>query len=81
MLGAIPAEEAIMACPHLPKCPFFNDRMGGMPALADMMKRSCCEGAYTTCARFRVARAKTCPAVPADLFPNQIDRLASFGVD
>lgn len=65
-------------CPSLPKCPFFNDRMANKPAMAAMMKKSFCQGDNSKCARWIVSRAKGGPAVPADLFPNQDERVAAL---
>jgi hypothetical protein len=61
-------------CPSIEKCPFFNDRMVGMPAMAAMMKKRYCEDNHLKCARFMVRSAKGPEAVPPDLFPNQLDR-------
>jgi len=65
-------------CPSLPKCPFFNDRMANKPALAAMMKKSYCQGDNSQCARWLVSKAKGGPAVPADLYPNQIESVAAL---
>jgi len=65
-------------CPSLPKCPFFNDRMANKPALAAMMKKSYCQGDNSQCARWLVSKAKGGPAVPADLYPNQIENVAAL---
>ncbi len=62
-------------CPLLAGCPFYNDKMDSKPALANMYKRNYCEGTYDNCARWKVANTLGREAVPADLFPNQIDRL------
>ena len=61
-------------CPKLPACPFFNDQMGGMPALADMIKERFCTGDHRECARFQVSDALGKTAVPKDLFPRHTDR-------
>jgi uncharacterized membrane protein YkvA (DUF1232 family) len=61
-------------CECVPKCPFFHDKMGTMPTMANMMKQRYCQGDNSTCARW-VVRAALGPAVvPQDLFPNQADR-------
>jgi methyl-accepting chemotaxis protein len=65
-------------CARLAKCPFFNDRMAGMPAMAEMYKRQYCRGVFGDCARFIVADAWGPEKVPSDLFPNQADRARSL---
>ncbi|MGA9118804.1 MAG: hypothetical protein WB699_05520 [Bacteroidota bacterium] len=61
-------------CSCISGCPFFNDRMENKPALADMYKKSYCQGAWEKCARFMVLQALGKPCVPTDLFPNQLER-------
>ncbi len=59
-------------CPRIAACPFFNDKMADVPAMAGMFKRKYCQGDNSQCARWMVGSAgKTCPA---DLYPNQVDR-------
>jgi hypothetical protein len=65
-------------CVCLPKCPFFNDRMAEMPALAKSMKKKYCQGDFAACARYMVFSRKGREAVPSDLFPNQTDRVAAI---
>lgn len=66
-------------CPRLVRCPFFNDKLQSMPAIANMAKASYCRsGLFETCARFRVAHALGSEAVPANLFPDQIERAESI---
>ncbi|MBU1076189.1 MAG: hypothetical protein KKH98_02780 [Spirochaetes bacterium] len=61
-------------CPSLQGCPFFNDKMANMPAVADMIKRKHCKDAFTECARYMVSKALGKEHVPLDLFPNQHER-------
>jgi hypothetical protein len=61
-------------CECLEGCPFFNDRMAGKPATAEMYKKSYCRGSNVQCARYIIFSALGKEAVPADLFPNQTDR-------
>jgi hypothetical protein len=62
-------------CECLSGCPFFNDKMLDMPGMASLYKRTYCEGGdFAKCARFVVFKALGKPSVPADLFPNQIER-------
>ncbi len=61
-------------CECLARCPFFNDKMSDMPAMSDLYKARYCRGEFDNCARFMIFKQKGREAVPADLFPNQIDR-------
>jgi hypothetical protein len=61
-------------CQCLGGCPFFNDKMQGMDGTASLFKRKYCQGSSANCARFMIFSKLGKPAVPADLFPNQIDR-------
>lgn len=59
-------------CEKLSKCPFFNDQMVDMPAVATMLKNRYCLGDKTECARYQVAKADV--VVPSDLFPHERER-------
>ena len=61
-------------CECLAACPFFNDRMTGMPAMAEIMKKQYCRGDFANCARFTIREKLGKDKVPSDLFPNQMDR-------
>lgn len=61
-------------CECIAACPFFNDKMANMSAIAEMMKRKYCQGDKTACARYMVRGALGRERVPIDLFPNQVDR-------
>ncbi|WAM31545.1 hypothetical protein [Caldicellulosiruptor naganoensis] len=64
-------------CPNLTGCPFFNDRMANMPAIAQLYKRRYCLGqgeGKESCARWIVAQKLGKEYVPPDLFPNQLER-------
>lgn len=65
-------------CPSLPKCIFFHDKMASRPATAAMMKQNYCQGDNSNCARWIVCQAKGGPAVPADLYPNERERVAAL---
>jgi hypothetical protein len=67
-----------MDCASLPTCPFFNDRMKSMPAMAEHMKEKYCRAAWDTCARWMVLQAKGKGSVPDDLFPVQKARAESL---
>lgn len=60
-------------CERLKGCPFFTDKMAGMPNSAGLFKQTyCLGGEKLQCARYQLAAAGV--AVPHDLFPNDIDR-------
>lgn len=61
-------------CECIPGCPFFNDKMAKMPAMAHVYKTNYCQSDFDSCARHRVLTALGKPAVPSDLYPNQEDR-------
>ncbi len=61
-------------CECLPGCPFFNDKMDKMPAMASMLKKQYCQGDFVSCARYMVKVKLGKDAVPLDLYPNQIER-------
>ena len=65
-----------MECEKLSKCPFFNDQLTSMPAVAGLLKQTYCLGDKTNCARYQVSMAGV--PVPADLFPNDIGRIAQI---
>lgn len=62
-----------MDCECLVRCPFFNDLMNNMPSSAELLKRTYCYRDWDRCARYMVFKVKGSAAVPADLFPSQID--------
>lgn len=62
-------------CEALEGCPFFHDRMRTMPAVATLVKQRYCLGQdHAQCARYVVKSALGSGQVPADMFPDQIDR-------
>ena len=61
-------------CEVLSACIFFNDKMANMPGTAAGYKRQFCRGDNAKCARYMVLKTLGKPKVPADLFPNQLDR-------
>jgi len=61
-------------CELLPKCIFFNDKMASMPVASDLMKKKYCQNDSTACARFMVFSALGREYVPADLYPNDVER-------
>ena len=67
------------SCPKLPQCPFFNERLAKMPAVAEMAKDRYCRGnEYDICARYVVAKSLGGAAVPDNLYPDQRDRANSI---
>jgi hypothetical protein len=73
-VGRTGREFGMADCECLAGCPFFNDKMASMPALAGMLKSRYCKGNSADCARHMVFKARGKPKVPPDLFPNQVDR-------
>lgn len=65
-------------CPSIERCPFFNDRMAGRPAMASMMKNMYCKGDNAQCARWQVCKVKGGAAVPGDLYPNQLEKVPAL---
>ena len=61
-------------CECLPRCPFFHDRMERMPTMATLMKKRFCTWDNSECARFYIFKRLGPAKVPADMFPNQIER-------
>jgi hypothetical protein len=55
-------------------CIFFNDKMADMPSMASMMKSVYCKSDPDKCARYKVVKAVGREKVPADLFPNQVEK-------
>jgi hypothetical protein len=61
-------------CELIATCPFFNDQMSQMPSMANIIKERYCRGSNTLCARHMVVRMIGREAVPADLYPSQVER-------
>lgn len=59
-------------CEKLAKCPFFNNKLGEMPAVSGLLKQMYCLGDKTLCARYEVSQAGV--PVPLDLFPDDTIR-------
>ena len=56
-------------CPHLHKCPFFNDQLEDMPDLSGAVKLLFCKKNFFNCARYNIADKLGAQNVPNDLFP------------
>ena len=63
-----------MECENLSVCPFFNDKLPNMPAMANLLKKRYCRGDFTKCARYIVFKALGREKVPRDLWPSEIER-------
>ncbi|RPH37926.1 MAG: hypothetical protein EHM86_01500 [Desulfobulbaceae bacterium] len=61
-------------CECLAGCPFYNDKMKQTDGMGAIFKKNYCQGDNSKCARFMVFKKLGKPAVPADLFPNMVDR-------
>lgn len=61
-------------CECLTGCVFFNDQMAEMPSMSNILKERYCRGSSTHCARHMVFRTLGKAAVPADLYPSQVER-------
>ena len=61
-------------CEHLAECMFFNDKMAGMPATAELMKDKYCRSDNTKCARYVVSQKLGKRNVPPDLYPRNMER-------
>jgi methyl-accepting chemotaxis protein len=68
-LTEVQIETSGNECPMIGGCAFFNDKMGNMPAAANMFKLNYCKGDFKDCARYIVKQA-TGVAHPT-LMPNQ----------
>ena len=66
------------ACECLPNCIFFHDKMPNKPAFAELLKQRFCLGDNKMCARYQVRCALGPDGVPADLFPNQSDKVRAL---
>lgn len=61
-------------CDFLAGCPFYNDKMKIDSGIGGIYKKKYCEGDKTICARYKVATTVSKEAVPANLFPNMMER-------
>jgi hypothetical protein len=65
-------------CECLAGCLFFNDKMKDMQGVSALYKRRYCLSDSSQCARHMVFERLGKPSVPADLYPNNIDRAISI---
>lgn len=61
-------------CEFLEKCPFFNDQMKDMPAMAKTLKNRYCRADFDQCARYTIATKLGRGHVPPDMFPSEMER-------
>jgi hypothetical protein len=61
-------------CEILEGCLFFNDKMKDSEGLGALYKKKYCLGDNSECARYMVFRKLGRHAIPANLYPNMIDR-------
>jgi len=52
--------------------------MADMPSTADMLKNLYCQQDFDKCARYVIVKEMGREKVPADLFPNQIEKARSI---
>lgn len=62
-------------CPSLETCPFFNDKLKGMPTMANMLKKKYCLSNHLDCARWIVSSKRGKAAVPDNLYPGQTEKV------
>ena len=61
-------------CECLAGCPFFNDKMKDNEGLGKIYKNNYCLTDNSKCARYMIFKKLGKPHVPADLYPNMLDR-------
>lgn len=61
-------------CELLAGCLFFNDKMPMETGLGSLFKRNYCQGDYSKCARYKVAKTLGREKVPTTLYPNMFDQ-------
>lgn len=57
-------------CELFENCVAFYEKLVNMPSTSRLMKGAYCQGGYTDCARFLVARALGWEKVPGGLAPS-----------
>ena len=62
-------------CEWTVRCDFFNDQMEHMPVTAKQIKTRYCLGNNTACARYMAYKMLGKENIPADLTPNQPERI------
>jgi hypothetical protein len=64
-----------MLCENKDRCPFYQKKNPVHDEMYKVNVERFCESSYDRCALFQVIEMKGEGAVPADLYPNQINRL------
>jgi len=65
-------------CDHAETCIFFNELMAGMPSTVGAYKQRYCQGSFQGCARYTAREALGVDSVPLNLFPHQLERMATI---
>ncbi len=71
-------EFGMSQCECIEVCPFFRDRLGALPGLANMLRQQYCFLSNSRCARYRIVQTLGKEHVTFDLFPNDIARADSI---
>jgi hypothetical protein len=61
-------------CEFTENCPVFNERLGALPGLVNILKQQYCLLLKNRCARYRIVQALGREYVPYDLLPNDAER-------
>lgn len=61
-------------CECIAGCLFFNDKMKDKQGMGGIYKKKYCLGDKLQCARYMVFKKLGKPSVPANLYPNQLER-------
>ena len=74
-MGRIADAMTSSVCPRLSGCAFINVKMKHMPGTAELAKKSYCRSEHhESCARFIMSQALRAPAIPDNLYPDQVER-------
>jgi len=60
-------------CAYLDTCPFFQDQLDDMPALARVFKEQYCRDDFENCARYMLKSTLGPELMPTNMWPNKID--------
>jgi len=61
-------------CERLSSCPFYNEKLKDLPAMAEGFKKMYCFNIKPNCARYILLKALGPEKVPVELFPNEIEK-------
>ena len=62
------------SCEKIANCPFFNENMANMPAMAEAFRKDFCNVDFKECARYIVDTGLGSDKVPNNLYPNEKER-------